>query len=94
MARGPREGIFPVCSALVRPHLEHCIQLGGLQHRKALDLLEWVQRGHKCDQRDGVAPLWRQVREMGLLSLENRRLQEELIAAFQYLKGAYKTEGE
>ena len=39
-----REGILPLCSALMRPPLQCCIQLWGPQHKEDTDLLERGQR--------------------------------------------------
>ncbi|KAJ7396002.1 hypothetical protein BTVI_149391 [Pitangus sulphuratus] len=74
-----REGILPLYSALMRPHLDCCIRLWGLQHRKDMDQLERYQervtemiRGLEhltCEDR---------LRELGLTSLKKRGLQEDL----------------
>lgn len=39
-----KEGILPLYSALVRPHLWYCILLWGPLHKQDMDLLEQIQR--------------------------------------------------
>jgi len=95
MASSSREVILPLCSALLRSHLESCVQLQSRQHRKDMDLLEQVQR-RATKMIRGLDHLVYEVRlrELRLFSLWNRWLCGDLIAAFQYLKGRCKKAGE
>ena len=90
-----RKVILPLCSLLVRPHLEYCMQMWSPQYRRDMELLECIQR-RVTKMIPGMEQLSYKdrLRELGLFILKKKRLQGDLIADFQYLKGSYRKEGD
>jgi len=78
-----REVVLLLCSALTRTHLECCIQFWASLYNRDMDRLETVQRG-TTKMMKGLEHLSceEMLRELGLFSLEKRRLWGDITAAF------------
>ena len=80
--------LLPLYKALVRPHIEYCVQAWRPYYQKDVDNLEKIQRrANRMMEELREMEYEERLRQTRLVTLEARRTRADIIEVFKIMKG-------